>query len=86
MGYYSNMKHMVSEMENYGRSAMKCPRCASCMVHEPFEDLRDDTGALYFYGWRCLGCGEIIDPVILANRKNKPAPIESKTRKRLIFR
>jgi hypothetical protein len=77
---------MVSKLRNYGHSAMNCPRCASYMVHEPFEDLRDDTGELYFYGWRCLGCGEIIDPVILANRKNKPAPIESKTRKRLIFR
>ena len=73
-------------MKTNGFSAMKCPRCESYMVHEPFEDLRDDTGALYFYGWRCLGCGEIIDPVILANRKNKPAPMESKTRKRLIFR
>jgi len=56
------------------------------MSHEPFEDLRDDTGVLHFYGWRCLGCGEIIDPVILANRKNRPDPFESKTRKRLIFR
>jgi hypothetical protein len=73
-------------MKNTGTPAMRCPRCASCMVREPFEDLRDDTGALYFYGWRCLGCGEIIDPVILANRRNKPAPMESKTRKRLIFR
>jgi len=73
-------------MKNMGTPAMRCPRCASCMVNEPFEDLRDDTGALYFYGWRCLGCGEIIDPVILANRRNKPAPMESKTRKRLIFR
>jgi hypothetical protein len=65
---------------------MRCPRCAGQMTYEPFEDIRDDTGSFFFYGWRCLSCGEILDPIILANRKGKPQPIESKTRKRLIFR
>lgn len=65
---------------------MDCPRCSGYMVHECFEDLWDDTGTLYFYGWRCPSCGEIIDPLILANRINKPEPTESKTRKRLVFR
>jgi hypothetical protein len=23
----------------------------------------------YFWGWRCIFCGEILDPVILENRK-----------------
>ncbi len=22
----------------------------------------------HFFGWRCISCGEIIDPVILANK------------------
>ena len=65
---------------------MKCPRCTGQMVYESFQDLRDDTGSLSFCGWRCLFCGEILDPIILSNRKNKPQPFESKTRKRLIFR
>lgn len=57
------------------------------MAPESFQDLRDDTGLFRFDGWRCMVCGEIIDPLILANRKNKePHPIESKTRKRLVFR
>lgn len=56
------------------------------MIRESFEDIRDDTGAMQFQGWRCPCCGEIIDPIILANRKNRPAPLESKTRKRLVFR
>jgi hypothetical protein len=56
------------------------------MAPETFEDLRDDTGDLSFHGWRCLFCGEIIDPIILANRRSKPAPMGSKTRKRLVFR
>ncbi len=67
-------------------SDMRCSRCAGRMVPETFEDLRDDTGTLKFSGWRCLGCGEIIDSVIMANRKLRPAPIESKTRRRLAFR
>lgn len=65
---------------------MKCPRCTGHMVYESFDDIRDDTGSLSFYGWRCLLCGEILDPIILSNRRNKPQPFESKTRKRLIFR
>ena len=65
---------------------MKCPRCAGYMSCETFEDIRDDTGQLQFDGWRCLFCGEIIDPLILDNRQNMHSPIESKTRKRLIFR
>ncbi len=64
-----------------------CPRCSGSMARESFLDLRDDTGAFCFDGWRCMVCGEIIDPLILANRKVKdPRPIESKTRKRLAFR
>jgi hypothetical protein len=56
------------------------------MAYESFEDLRDDTGSIHFDGWRCLTCGDIIDPLILENRKNNRGPILSKTRKRLIFR
>jgi len=38
------------------------------MSFEHFFDLRDDTGKYSFQGWRCLNCGEICDPVILAHR------------------
>ena len=43
---------------------MECPRCNGVMVQDEFEDLKDDTGSLHFKGWRCLICGEILDPVI----------------------
>ena len=43
---------------------MDCPRCKGVMAQEVFEDLLDDTGNLSFNGWRCLICGEILDPVI----------------------
>jgi hypothetical protein len=42
---------------------MKCQRCGGIMVREEFYGLDD-----MFSGWRCIFCGEIIDPVILQNR------------------
>jgi hypothetical protein len=38
------------------------------MVAERFYDLNADTGQTYFDGLRCIGCGEILDPIILTNR------------------
>ena len=43
--------------------AMKCHRCGGIMVLERFYGASD-----HFSGWRCVLCGEIIDPVIFENR------------------
>ncbi len=51
---------------------MECPRCKGSMIDETFEDLRDDTGVFVFRGYRCMVCGEILDPVIMANRISRP--------------
>jgi hypothetical protein len=48
---------------------MQCSRCGGLMVIERFDDLQSGTWPLYFYGLRCLLCGEIIDPMVLLNRK-----------------
>lgn len=61
---------------------MDCPRCKGVMVQNVFEDLRDDTGSLYFNGWRCLICGEILDPVIVTNRASRPSPLLGRARKK----
>jgi len=42
---------------------MKCHRCGGVMVFEKFYGATDQ-----FSGWRCIFCGEIIDPVIFENR------------------
>ena len=42
---------------------MKCYRCNGIMVYEKFYGPQE-----YFCGWRCIFCGEIVDPVILENR------------------
>jgi hypothetical protein len=42
---------------------MECQRCNGFMVHEKFYGPGDP-----FWGWKCIRCGEIIDPLILDNR------------------
>lgn len=36
-------------------------------MNQVFEDLKE-TGDFFFYGWRCVNCGEITDRVIALNR------------------
>jgi hypothetical protein len=60
---------------------VECPRCTTSMIADNFTDLLDDTGMIGITAWRCLSCGEVIDPVILANRTNRPEPFISKSRK-----
>ena len=39
------------------------------MVPDQFFDLINDGGYWTFDGWRCLCCGNILDPVILRNQQ-----------------
>jgi hypothetical protein len=41
----------------------KCKRCKGAMVYDKFYGAQEQ-----FWGWKCLTCGEIVDPVILENR------------------
>ncbi len=59
---------------------MGCPRCQSLMVQETFVDWESDTGALYFTGWRCITCGDIVDPLIVQNRIARPEPAHGRAR------
>jgi uncharacterized Zn finger protein len=53
---------------------LKCPRCSGAMVYERFQDMLD-----VFFAWRCLNCGEIVDPVVTKNRG-----VEKKPKKRAV--
>ncbi len=64
---------------------MRCPRCRNVMVEQIFEDLQDDTGCLYFKGWRCVTCGEVLDPLILSNRAAHPQPLNGRARQKRAF-
>lgn len=62
---------------------MYCKRCNGLMIRDSFLDLRDDTGRLTFEGWRCLNCGEVVDPVVLTHRIEVPTgPYQGRTRDR----
>ena len=43
---------------------MKCLRCNSVMIYDKFYGHYE-----YFWGWKCVICGEIVDQVILENRE-----------------
>ena len=47
----------------------RCPRCGGLMVAEQCFDLFSDSGHLDFLARRCVQCGELVDPVILKNRR-----------------
>lgn len=57
---------MVSLAEQSG----VCPRCQGYMVPlipDGSEELLLELGK--WFGWRCINCGERIDPLIMANRR-----------------
>lgn len=44
---------------------MKCNRCGSAMIQEKFYGHQE-----HFLGWKCIYCGEIVDHLILENRRS----------------
>ena len=50
---------------------MRCRRCNGRMVFEKYYDVSN-----VFYGWHCVICGEILDPVILLHRLSKDANLQ----------
>ncbi len=57
---------------------MKCCRCKGTMVAEKFYLWHE-----YFSGWRCVTCGEIVDPVIMENRTKPRDPEKASIRHRI---
>ncbi len=63
---------------------MDCLRCRGMMVVERFEEAKGDLREISFYGWRCVCCGNIFDPVIAANRLRPLLPAGNDTRQHLL--
>lgn len=61
---------------------MECERCRAPMVYESFDDVKMDAWPAELHGWRCPVCGNVLDPVILANRANVHGAGVSGARKR----
>lgn len=51
---------------------MNCARCEGLMHAEEFQDWQCGMKADRFRAFRCLLCGEIVDPVIVQNRMKSP--------------
>jgi hypothetical protein len=49
---------------------MMCQRCQGLMVEEGLRDWGGGDGYVSSDLWRCILCGEVVDPVIRMNRRN----------------
>ena len=47
---------------------MKCGRCQGLMVVDYYIDMEDDQGTHWLRAWRCMACGEVIEPGIIKRR------------------
>ncbi len=47
---------------------MTCPRCRGLMAAITLEDAKGTIAREPLIGWRCLLCGEVLDPTIFENR------------------
>ncbi len=47
---------------------MTCTRCQGCMAKDHFLDLMESAESMWLAGWRCLNCGNVLDPVLERNR------------------
>lgn len=59
---------------------MNCRRCAGLMHWLNMGDHLNDSGQLWSMAWQCYNCGEIVDSLILQNRRNEPRPKVGKAR------
>lgn len=48
---------------------MLCVRCEGLMVPDHYYDLLEGSGSLLIEAWRCICCGNIMDPTIVKNRQ-----------------
>jgi hypothetical protein len=51
-------------------SVVRCQKCSGQMGFEKFYGSNSS-----FYGWHCLLCGDILDPVILLHRLSQDANV-----------
>ena len=50
---------------------MTCIRCHGCMAKDHFIDLMESAEGMWMAGWRCLNCGNVLDPVMEQNRRGQ---------------
>jgi hypothetical protein len=50
---------------------MTCTRCQGCMAKDHFLDLMESAERMWLAGWRCLNCGNVLDPMLERNRRGQ---------------
>ena len=60
-----------NKIKKLKKEDMRCLRCGGRMIFEKFFDINNA-----FFGWHCVICGEILDPVILLHRLSQDAGLQ----------
>ncbi len=47
---------------------MPCQRCQGLMVVDHFIDMQDDRGHFWLNAWRCINCGDVVEPGIAQHK------------------
>jgi DNA-directed RNA polymerase subunit RPC12/RpoP len=47
---------------------MRCARCDGLMVADSLIDIQESCMPMWMKGWRCVSCGNIVDPLIQQHR------------------
>jgi hypothetical protein len=48
---------------------MTCQRCQGLMVADHCIDMEEGGRYLWLSAWRCMNCGDIVDPEIIRHRQ-----------------
>ena len=54
---------------------MRCTKCDGLMVAEHLIDIKENGIPTWMKGWRCVSCGNIVDPVIQKHRMIQQAGV-----------
>jgi hypothetical protein len=76
----AEQKARIGEIQNQSNLSpallqSTCVRCGGLMVNEISMDLMNSTSELECATKRCVQCGDILDPVILRNRRIRQEPM-----------
>jgi len=55
---------------------MQCTRCDGLMVTDNLIDIMESSMPMWLKGWRCVSCGNIVDPIIQQHRMIQRAGAE----------
>jgi hypothetical protein len=58
-----------TEHENNDHQPTQCPRCGGFLISVRYSDWASDTAEQTSRAWKCVLCGDVIDPVIATNRR-----------------